>query len=119
MTPNGDIEISATREDKSEAVATWARFYPEAIYDLIGRVVPGVVVVTAILQGVGNRFPVPLPLPSWGIQILIVILGFLFGLIGDAWQMRHLTAYWLGFTARNILSGIMSIISTLRSGRCW
>ena len=81
---NNDIENSGRPEDKADRVTSWALFVPEAIYDLVGRVIPGIVIVTAaILLGAGSRFLVPLPLSSGFTQVLIVITGFLFGLIGD------------------------------------
>jgi hypothetical protein len=81
--PHSEVENERRPEGGPEGSSSWAQFVPEALYDLIGRVIPGTVIVAAILHGVGGRLPMPLT-PSPGFtQVLIVITGYLFGLIGD------------------------------------
>lgn len=62
----------------------WLALIRELAYDLVGRVIPGTVVIVALAHGVGGLFPSLAPLESsWLTPLLVVIPGYLFGLLGD------------------------------------
>jgi hypothetical protein len=75
------MEENANEQEKIKEVSAWAMFVPEAVYDLIGRIFPGIVVITAFASA--SHAPLGLGLPSWLIGVLAIIAGFLFGLLGD------------------------------------
>lgn len=78
------LEESGSPENKGGKISDWASVVPEATYDLLGRVAPGIiVVVAAIWLYTGNAFSPPLSFSSWFADVLIIVVGYVFGLSGD------------------------------------